>query len=613
MAIPAKFQSPHAVGTIPGTEGWERMYPDYYQFTTDDPTRRDYEDGMFWFYDGLHYPEPVYPFDLITDEGWYLALSQYNTRIFSLPPVYGVDHRIINGYVYISPVSVKNLEEVQERAKHFMERAGYYYDNWSELQPQWVAKMENLIARLEAVKVPKLPALEDISIVKSAIGESTGYRLLQAYDEIIDLCIRSWQYHFEFLNLGYAAYVTFLDFCQKLFPTIPMQSVSQMVSGLDSIMYRPDEELKKLARKAIDLEVHSSLRASIDFDTVKSDLEKSSNGRKWLEELETARHPWFNITTGNGLRHQDRSWNDNLNVPLAGIVTYVNKLLQGESIERPHEAIRAERDRVTEEYRSLIETDTDRETFDRLLDTAKMVFPYVEDHQFYVENWFHSVFWNKIRDVAAVLQEHGMIYVGEDIWYLKRGEVKDAIWDLVTAWATGTRPRGCFTLPKEIEWRKSVRNKFLEWSPPAAVGKAPEVIQEPFTIMLWGVTSESLSDWSKIQGTEDLDSITEIKGFAGSPGIVEGRVRVCRNVEEVNELQDGEILVAPTTSPSWAPVFTKIKACVTDVGGVMCHAAIVCREYGMPAVVGTGLGTKILKNGMHIKVNGSTGEISIVR
>ena len=95
-------------------------------------------------------------------------------------------------------------------------------------------------------------------------------------------------------------------------------------------------------------------------------------------------------------------------------------------------------------------------------------------------------------------------------------------------------------------------------------------------------------------------------------GRVEGKARVCRTVKEVAELQEGEILVAPTTSPSWAPAFVKIKACVTDVGGVMSHAAIVCREYGLPAIVGTGSATKIIKSGQMIRVNGSTGEVELL-
>ena len=116
-----------------------------------------------------------------------------------------------------------------------------------------------------------------------------------------------------------------------------------------------------------------------------------------------------------------------------------------------------------------------------------------------------------------------------------------------------------------------------------------------------------------VQDVSDPDTITELKGFAGSPGIVEGKARVCRSAMDIRDLQEGEILVAPTTSPSWAPAFAKIKACVTDVGGVMSHAAIVCREYGLPAIVGTGHATKIIKTGMMIRVDGSSGVISITR
>ena len=140
-----KFPNPHEISTIPGTEGWERMYPYQYGFSTDDPERKEYEENTFWFYDGLHYPEPLYPFDTIWDEAWFLALSQYNTRIFSVPPVYGVDHRMVNGYVYISPVPVKDEAEIGARVEKFMERAGYYYQNWDKLEAKWEDKYKKVI------------------------------------------------------------------------------------------------------------------------------------------------------------------------------------------------------------------------------------------------------------------------------------------------------------------------------------------------------------------------------------------------------------------------------------------------------------------------------------
>ena len=610
-----KFPKPHDVKakTIPGTEGWERMYPYHYQFVTDDPERNQYEKDTFWFADGLHYPEPLYPFDTIWDEAWFLALSQYNNRIFMVPPVRGVDHRIINGYVYISPVPVKDGAEIGSRVPHFTERAGYYYKNWDALEAKWKVKMEATIRELEALRIPNLPDMEDLSVVTDAVGESRGYHLLKNYDDLINLGLKCWQYHFEFLNLGYAAYVFFLDFVQKQFPSMPPQRVTQMISGIDVIMYQPDEELKKLAKLAVVLGLDATVVSSQKWTEVETALKSQPKGKEWLAALDTAREPWFNVSTGTGWFHHDRSWNDQMDVPLSGINTYIGKIKQGVSIERPTEHVRAERDRITAEYRGLIEKEADRKQFDELLGCAKTVFPYVENHLFYVEHWFHSVFWNKMREVAVIMKEHGMIDDVDDIWLLRRDEIKQCLWDIVTAWATGVTPRGTKVWPKEILWRKGVMQKFKEWNAPPAIGTPPDVIQEPFTIVLWGVTNKSLADWSAVQEVKDADSITELKGFAGSPGIVEGRARVCKTVAEVGQLQEGEILVAPTTSPSWAPAFAKIKACVTDVGGVMSHAAIVCREYGLPAVVGTGHATKIIKSGMMLRVDGSSGVISIVR
>jgi len=100
--------------------------------------------------------------------------------------------------------------------------------------------------------------------------------------------------------------------------------------------------------------------------------------------------------------------------------------------------------------------------------------------------------------------------------------------------------------------------------------------------------------------------------MAASPGRVEGRARVIRSAAELALIEEGEILVAPVTAPSWAPVFGKIKATVTDIGGMMSHAAIVCREYGLPAVTGTGSASATIRNGQMLRVDGSTGEVVIL-
>ena len=111
----------------------------------------------------------------------------------------------------------------------------------------------------------------------------------------------------------------------------------------------------------------------------------------------------------------------------------------------------------------------------------------------------------------------------------------------------------------------------------------PEAILDPALIMLWGVTTERVHAWAQHQ-----EGGSEVTGTPASPGIVEGLARVVKTMGEIGDIRDGEILVCGITSPAWAPIFSKIRAAVTDIGGVMSHAAIVCREYALPAVVGTG-------------------------
>jgi pyruvate,water dikinase len=602
------FMDPHDVPKIPGTEGWERMYPYQYQFSKDDPERAAFESNQIWFYDGLHYPEPHYPFDLIWDEFWSLALSQYTTRHYIVPPALGIDHRIVNGYVYISPVGVADPEEIGRRVPHFMERAGYYFQNWDRLYENWKKKMTGVIENLEAMNFTALPEMEDMKIITEGIGTGSGYQLLKKYDQLIDLGLLCWQYHFEFLNLCYAAQVTFFATANQIFPGIPVANLVKMSAGFEAILFRPDAELIRLAKLAIELGIEEVFMKPMDAQELMKELETIPVGKEWLKELEKARYPWFHISIGTGWYHTHISWNDNLNIPFDNIKTNINALKAGKQLGRPTAEILKERDRVAEEYRNLIKTDADREAFDQGLGLARLVLPYAEDHNFYVEHWFHTLFWGKVRQVGEILANAKFFGDADDVWWLKRDEIKQALWDLCTAWATGVKPRGPSYWPKEIAWRKGVYEKFKAWTPPAAIGTPPDVVTEPFTIALWGVTTDVLKAWLGGEG----GSADEIQGAPGSSGIAEGRARVLKNVSQLADLKEGEILVATTTSPSWAPAFVKIAGAITDVGGPMCHAAIVCREYGLPTVVGTGKGTQLIKTGDLIRMDGDTGLVKIL-
>src|SRR5690606_14232712 len=111
--------------------------------------------------------------------------------------------------------------------------------------------LRGTIAELEALEFTALPAAIDVDDVLAGKGTGPGTELLAAYDSLIALAYRAWQYHFEFLNLGYVAYLDLFMFCKEVFPRIPDQAIATMVQGVDMELFRPDDELKKLARIAV--------------------------------------------------------------------------------------------------------------------------------------------------------------------------------------------------------------------------------------------------------------------------------------------------------------------------------------------------------------------------
>jgi len=124
-------------------------------------------------------------------------------------------------------------------------------------------------------------------------------------------------------------------------------------------------------------------------------------------------------------------------------------------------------------------------------------------------------------------------------------------------------------------------------------------------------TGPPLMDLPSLSGPQPGGDVLVV-GTPGSPGVAEGPVRVVRDPAAFGSLRPGEVLVAPYTNPSWTPLFRSAAAVVVDTGAAMSHAAIVAREYGVPAVMGTGDGTRRLRDGQWVRVDGSRGQVLAV-
>ncbi|MBW2657837.1 MAG: hypothetical protein JRC59_09145 [Deltaproteobacteria bacterium] len=596
-----RFPDPHEFQVPPELEGWEEMYPSHHLFSDD---RAEWEKAQFWYADKIHAPEPVPPLDLIFQEAWQISLSQYTTRVFCIPPAQGIAQRLVGCYLYICAIAPPPDEIIGEKAAHFEKRVFYVFEHYNELWDKWLTKFKALGNEMDAVRIPpELPKyVPDDEVLPAPTGVYDSYFLLESFDKLVNQMFKGWQYHFEMLNLTYLAYLMFGDVTRKLFPGISESAIGKMVAGAYVSMFRPEEELCRLARLAVSADgVGNILKSTKSAADKIAELQQSEAGKNWLAEYEKSSDPWFYVSCGSGWFHHEGSWMTDPDIPYSYIKGYVERLEKGETIERSLEKIEKERDEVVAEYRKMIQTDDDRKAFDDAYNTIRTIYRYAEDHLFWVEHWFHTIWYN------------GMINEVDDIFMFNRYEIPELLTEVSTGWALGVDipMRGSYYKAK-AQKRRKILEAATEWNPTPALGVPPEEVAEPFTIMLWGITTDKVKEWLKGFDETAGANLSEIKGFASSAGVAEGPARVLKRLKDIVDLQPGEVLVCPSTNPSWAPVFTNIKATVTDIGGLTSHAAIVCREYGVPSVTGCGIATAVIKTGDILKVDGDTGVVTIV-
>jgi pyruvate, water dikinase len=610
----SRFPDPHEFQIPPELKGWEEMYPSHYLFSKE---RGEWESNQFWYQDKIHAPEPMPPLDLIFQEAWQISLSQYTTRVFCIPPAQGIAQRMVGCYMYICAIAPPPEQIIGEKAALFEKRVFYVFEHYDELWDKWLIKFKALGEEMKSVEIPdNLPNyVPENEVLPAPKGYYVSYDIIEAFDKLVSMMFKGWQYHFEMLNLTYLAYLMFGDVSRKLFPGISESSIGKMVAGAYVSMFRPEEELCRLSRLASSMsEVPGILKSDIPVEQKISELNKASDGKKWLEAFDKAKDPWFSVSCGSGWFHHEGSWITNLEIPYGYIKSYVERLEKGEKIERSLDELDKERDRTVAKYRELIKSEEDLKSFDDAYKTVRVIYRYAEDHLFWVEHWFHTIWFDKIRAFGRLLVNNGILNEIDDIFMFNRYEIPEILTEVATGWALGVNiPLRSDYYKEKVDKRRKILQAASEWFPTPALGVPPEEVAEPFTIMLWGVTTDRVKEWLEGVGEGKVEGVKEIKGFASSAGVAEGKARVLKRLKEIVDIQPGDILVCPTTNPSWAPVFTNIKAAVTDIGGLTSHAAIVCREYGIPSVTGTGISTSVIKTGDVLKVDGDTGVVTIVK
>lgn len=208
-----------------------------------------------------------------------------------------------------------------------------------------------------------------------------------------------------------------------------------------------------------------------------------------------------------------------------------------------------------------------RNSFLRSLENARQLHRLRENTRFYAMKTIPGV-KRILKHVGERLSRGGALDSPEDVFYLTVDELDERIGEL----------------------KKKVQRRKKRWD---------ELKNRPF-----------INPQLLLESTGKGEAV--LRGLPGSPGIAEGTVKVITNPSEFHKLKQGDILVAPYTTPAWTPLFRLAAGVVVDTGGPLSHAAIVAREYGIPAVMGTGSATKVLRDGMRVRVDGTRGLVFLL-
>jgi pyruvate,water dikinase len=226
--------------------------------------------------------------------------------------------------------------------------------------------------------------------------------------------------------------------------------------------------------------------------------------------------------------------------------------------------------------------------FAQVIAGAQQYLPIQEDHNFWIDQQGVAVERVPVLEAGRRLVESKRLDAADDVFYLDYAELQDAL------------RAGSGDLHELVQQRRREHAGNLRMTPPPFLGTPPEVADDnPMVTKFFGGPPAESADPRIINGNP------------ASAGTVTATARVILSLDDSERLQQGEVLVCPATMPPWTPLFGIASGVVTDHGGVLSHTAIVAREYQIPAVVGTKVGTSLIRDGQTVTVDGTAGTVRL--
>ncbi len=558
----------------------------------------EWEEGqrdLFWVHDDLHIPNPVSP--MYADIGGWWLNCDYMFRRFGTPFASDWIVKVINGYVYTAavPATPGLHAESSEYGARYTPRVPldreypaqigaylgwtlpYYAENfltwWHErLRPD----MQHTFERFDNYDTATASLLE----------------LAVLLEDAIDMHDRHWQIHWI---LNFAQFSSTMALNAAISSVKGESNHSALMGRLQSSTQNRNwdsvEQLWKIKEwvKADGGEVAIAFEKATARDVLRV-LQETEAGRAFIIDQIEPYQREFGYKSMWAHEFSFKTWRED---PLPVVEAVRGYLESDYDFTRELQAVKDDLEAAKAQLFEGIEPGDGRDELARVLDLSLRMNPLTPDHHFYIDQGTNARVRLVLIAIGRKLVEMGVFSDAEDVMYLRYNELRALM-------AQGY-PHDVGTL---VSARRDQREEAYSVQPPDWVGTASEsAIAFPYWT-LWGFP-EKLH--RKPAGAEGV-----IEGLAASTGIVEGIARVVVSPSEFNAVVKGEIVVCRMTSPAWVVLFTRISGLVTDAGGVASHPAVVSREFGIPAVVGTSDATRRIKTGDRLRVNGATGRVDIL-
>jgi pyruvate,water dikinase len=551
---------------------------------------------LFWVYDDLHCPKPLSP--MYEDiGGWWLSCDHMFRR-FGTPFASDWIYKNINGYLYTAAIPaeaglVVDTQEYNYRTNPIVPEAGdadyadkigaylgavlpVYGDNfvmwWRE---RFVPEMQRNFDYIEGM----LDKKDELSLADMAV----------LLEDAIDMHDRHWKIHWM------------LNFAQ-LSATLNLRAVMEETHGsIDEVLLgrlqnsandRNWDKIRTLWEMKEEIKGDPELGQIFSAETaaeIVPALEASERGRRFIEErvvpyqLEYGWHavwshefvfPTFREDMNPVIQLVRDQYASDYDFPTAiaelqadidGAAVDILAGLEGEALEKMRAAN----------------------------DINLQMAPLTPDHHFYIDQGANAHVRLVLVAIGEKLVELGALDKADDVVMFRYNQLRAFIG------APDSMDGRAIAAEARAKWHAAESVQPKDW-----VGTATETqLAFPY-LNLWGFPDKFHRSQEKVAG--------KVSGIAGSPGVVEGVARVVSSEAEFDSLQVGEILVCQMTNPAWQVLYGKIIAVVTDAGGTVSHPAVLAREYGIPAVVGTSTGTYDIKTGDRLRVDGTAGVVEIL-